>query len=102
MRVVIDDFGTAYSSLSDLGHFPMDFLNIDRSLTLKLGVDPKDTAVVSAMINLAHALGWEVTAEGVETADQLARLRELGCDMAQGNYLWEPSSIEEVSAFLRS
>ncbi len=102
VRVVIDDFGTAYSSLSDLGHFPMDFLNIDRSLTLKLGVDPKDTAVVSAMINLAHALGWEVTAEGVETADQLARLRELGCDMAQGNYLWEPSSIEEVSAFLGS
>ena len=102
VRVVVDNFGTAYSSLSYLGHFPVDFLNIDRSLTLKLGVDPKDTALVLAMINLAHALGWEVTAEGVETADQLARLRELGCDMAQGNYLWEPSSIEEVSAFLRS
>jgi diguanylate cyclase (GGDEF)-like protein/PAS domain S-box-containing protein len=102
VRVVIDDFGTAYSSLSHLGHLPMDFLNIDRSLTLKLGVDPKDTAIVSAMINLAHALGWEVTAEGVETADQLAHLRELGCDMAQGNYLWKPSSSAEVSAFLES
>ncbi len=55
---------------------------------------------MSAMIGLAHALGWEVTAEGVETADQLAQLRELGCDMAQGNYLWEPSSSSEVSMFL--
>ena len=100
VRVVVDDFGTAYSSLSHLGHFPMDFLNIDRSLTLRLGVDHKDTAIVSAMIGLAHALGWEVTAEGVETADQLAQLRELGCDMAQGNYLWEPSSSSEVSMFL--
>lgn len=78
----------------------MDFLDIDRSLTLRLGVDARDTAVVSAMISLAHALGWEVTAEGVETADQLAQLRELGCDMAQGNYLWEPSSSTRVSTFL--
>jgi len=52
------------------------------------------------MIKLAHSLGWEVTAEGVETTDQLARLRELGCDMAQGHYLWQLSSSAEVSACL--
>ncbi len=97
---MVDDFGTAYSSLPHLGRFPIDFLNIDRSFTVRLGVEPEDTAIVSAMINLAHSLGWEVTAEGVETADQLARLRELGCDMAQGYYLWEPSSSAQVSALL--
>lgn len=100
LRVVMDDFGAAYSSLSQLGRFPMDFLDIDSSFTLKLGAKPEDTAIVSAMINLAHALGLGVTAEGVETADQLARLRALGCDMAQGYYLWEPLSSAEMSAFL--
>ncbi len=94
LHVVVDDFGAAYSSLSHLGCFPMDFLNIDRSFTLKLGAKPEDTAIVSAMINLAHALGLGVT------ADQLARLRALGCDMAQGYYLWEPLSSAEMSAFL--
>jgi EAL domain-containing protein (putative c-di-GMP-specific phosphodiesterase class I) len=78
----------------------MNFLNIDRSLIFRLGAEPQDTAIVSAMINLAHALGWEVTAEGVETAEQLARLRELGCDMAQGYHLWEPLTGEEVLAVL--
>lgn len=100
VRVVVDDFGTAYSSLSRLRSFPMDFLNIDRSFTLKLGAKPEDTAIMSAMIDLAHALGWGVTAEGVETADQLARLKALGCDMAQGYYLWEPLSSAEISSFL--
>ena len=100
VNVVVDNFGTAYSSLSQLGRFPMNFLNIDRSLIFKLGAEPQDTAIVSAMIDLAHALGWEVTAEGVETAEQLARLRELGCDMAQGYHLWEPLTGEEVPAVL--
>ncbi len=99
-RVVVDNFGTAYSSLSSLGRLPMSSLNVDRSLIFRLGVAPEDTAIVSAMINLAHSLGWEVTAEGVETADQLARLRELGCDMAQGYHLWKPLTGEEVSASL--
>jgi diguanylate cyclase (GGDEF)-like protein/PAS domain S-box-containing protein len=99
-RVVVDNFGTAYSSLSRLGRLPMNSLNVDRSLIFRLGVAPEDTAIVSASINLAHSLGWEVTAEGVETADQLARLRELGCDMAQGYHLWEPLTGEEVSASL--
>ena len=99
-RVVVDNFGTAYSSLSRLGHLPMNSLNVDRSLIFRLGVAPEDTAIVAASINLAHSLGWEVTAEGVETADQLDQLRELGCDMAQGYHLWEPLTGEEVSASL--
>jgi diguanylate cyclase (GGDEF)-like protein/PAS domain S-box-containing protein len=98
--VVVDNFGTAYSSLSRLGRLPMNSLNVDRSLIFRLGVAPEDTAIVSTAINLAHSLGWEVTAEGVETADQFARLRELGCDMAQGYHLWEPLTSEEVSASL--
>lgn len=100
VRVVVDDFGTAYSSLSRLGRFPLSFLNIDRSLVLKLGTGPEHTAIVSAVINLAHALGWEVSAEDVETADQLARLRELGCDIAQGYHFWAPLTSEEASSFL--
>jgi EAL domain-containing protein (putative c-di-GMP-specific phosphodiesterase class I) len=100
VRVVVDNFGTAYSSLSSLGRLPVNSLNLDRSLIFRLGVKPEDTAIVSASINLAHSLGWEVTAEGVETADQLARLRELGCDMAQGYHLWGPLTGEEVLATL--
>ncbi len=99
-RVVVDNFGTAYSSLADLGRLPIDSLNVDRSLIFRLGLGPEDTAIVSAAINLAHSLGWEVTAEGVETADQLARLRDLGCDMVQGYHLWEPLTSEGVSASL--
>ncbi len=78
----------------------MTSLNVDRSLIFRLGVAPEDTAIVAASINLAHSLGWEVTAEGVETADQLARLRELGCDIVQGYHLWEPLTGEEVAAAL--
>jgi diguanylate cyclase (GGDEF)-like protein/PAS domain S-box-containing protein len=99
-RVVVDDFGTAYSSLPRLGRLPMNSLNVDRSLIFRLGVVPEDTAIVAASINLAHSLGWDVTAEGVETADQLARLRELGCDMAQGYHLWEPLTSEGMAAYL--
>ena len=69
-------------------------------MIFRLGLGSEDTAIVSAAINLAHSLGWEVTAEGVETADQLARLRDLGCDMVQGYHLWEPLTSEGVSASL--
>jgi EAL domain-containing protein (putative c-di-GMP-specific phosphodiesterase class I) len=98
--VVVDNFGTSYSSLSRLGRLPLNSLNVDRSLVCKLGVAPEDTAIVAASINLAHSLGWEVIAEGVETADQLNRLRELGCDMVQGYHLWEPLTGEEMIASL--
>jgi diguanylate cyclase (GGDEF)-like protein len=100
VHVVIDDFGAGYSSLSRMGSLPTDILKVDRSLTVNLGRRPEDTAIVAAMIDLGHALGWVVNAHGVETADQLALLRGLGCDMAQGFYFSGPVDGEEASALL--
>jgi diguanylate cyclase (GGDEF)-like protein len=100
VKFAIDDFGTGYSSLSYLKRFPVSFLKIDRSFIDGLEKDPEDTVLVSGIITLAHTLGMRVIAEGVETAEQLARLREMGCDIAQGNYFSEPVSGRAVTAFL--
>jgi diguanylate cyclase (GGDEF)-like protein/PAS domain S-box-containing protein len=93
VQVVVDDFGMGYSSLSYLKRFPVDFLKIDRSFIAGLGQDAngasKDAQIVSAIIDLTHALGLEAVAEGVETSEQLARLRNMQCDLAQGNYFSE-------------
>src|SRR5215203_2552048 len=94
VELAVDDFGMGYSSLSYLKHFPVDFLKIDRSFIAGLGQDAdgasKDAEIVSAMIDLTHALGLKAVAEGVETSEQLTRLRIMKCDLAQGNYFWEP------------
>jgi predicted signal transduction protein with EAL and GGDEF domain len=100
IHIVIDDFGTAYSSLAQLKNFPLNILKIDRSLVIKLGEEPEDKAIVAAMIQLAQALGWAVTAQGVENYEQLAMLRELGCDIVQGYYFTRPVTAEEATAFL--
>ena len=86
----IDDFGTGYSSLSYLKRFPVEALKIDRSFTDGLGTEPEDTAIVTAVVGLAHALNMRAVAEGVETAEQLEHLRSLDCDAAQGYYLGYP------------
>ena len=86
VRLAIDDFGTGYSSLSYLRRFPVDIVKIDRSFIASVGLDPAADAIVAAVVNLSHALGLDVVAEGVETDDQLVAIRALGCDRAQGHY----------------
>ena len=98
----IDDFGTGYSSLSYLKRFPLHELKIDKSFVDGLGKNDEDTAIVAAMVAMAHALDLCVVAEGVETADQLQRLRTLGCEQAQGYHLARPGPPEGVSLLVRT
>jgi len=97
----IDDFGTGYSVLAYVKHFPVDRLKIDQSFVLNLKTDPADAAIVRAVIDLGHSLGLQVTAEGVETADQIAELMATGCDEIQGHYFSAPLPGAEFAEFVR-
>jgi diguanylate cyclase (GGDEF)-like protein len=100
VRLLIDDFGTGYSSLARLRRLPVDGLKVDRSFVAGLGTQPVDTAIVESVLTMARALGLPVVAEGVETDDQLARLRALGCARAQGYLLGRPMGLPELAARL--
>lgn len=100
MGFAIDDYGMGHSCLYYLKRMPLDSLKIDRAFAAGLGEDLGDEAIVSGTIGLAHALVLKVVAEGVETADQLAKLRELGCDLAQGSHFAEPLASEAITKLL--
>ena len=101
VRVSIDDFGTGQSSLAYLQTIPASEVKIDQSFIGQLGVRPRDGAIVRATITLAHDLGLTVVAEGVETAEALARLRQLGCDNAQGYFFARPMPPDAVWRWMR-
>lgn len=90
VKLAIDDFGMGYSSFAYLKRFPFDTLKIDRSFVAKLGRDPEATAIVRAIVTLAKTLHLGVVGEGIETKEQLNRLRALGCDLGQGFYFAKP------------
>ncbi len=97
VRLSIDDFGTGYSSLSHLRLLPVDEIKIDKSFVLEMLTNPADDAIVHSTIQLCHNLGRKVVAEGVEDAPTYERLRELGCDYAQGFHLARPKPSAELA-----
>ncbi|MER9230234.1 bifunctional diguanylate cyclase/phosphodiesterase [Mesorhizobium sp. M0012] len=101
IRISLDDFGTYYSSLSYLKNFPFDTLKIDQYFIADLETDLKSQTIVRSIMNLAHGLGINVTAEGVETAAQARWLIKENCDCLQGNFLGKPLGAEAISGFIR-
>jgi EAL domain-containing protein (putative c-di-GMP-specific phosphodiesterase class I) len=101
IRIAVDDFGTGYSSLAYLQRLDLDELKIDRSFVQAMGAVRRDDVLVRSIIELAHNLGLSVVAEGVEGAPQVDRLRELGCDAAQGFHLGRPMDRDLMTAWLR-
>ena len=100
VRLAMDDFGTGYSSLSYLARLPVDTLKIDQSFVRRLHSDSGTAAIVEATVGLAHALGMSITAEGIETPEDLARLRALRCERGQGYYFCRPAPAEALRALL--
>ncbi len=98
-QIAIDDFGTGHSSLSRLNNFPVNILKIDRSFVNNMINGSSDSALVKSIINMAHTLGFQVIAEGVETALQLQMLMDFGCDIFQGYYFSKPVSADEFMAY---
>jgi predicted signal transduction protein with EAL and GGDEF domain/CheY-like chemotaxis protein len=99
VRVAIDDFGTGYSSLSYLKDLPADCLKIDRSFVQSITTDPTAEAIARAIITVGHDVNMHVIAEGIETAEQLSKLAELGCDSVQGYFTGRPVASGEFSSF---
>ena len=102
VRLAIDDFGTGYSSLSYLRRLPVQVVKIDRSFVLALGTDREGSTIVASVINLAHALGMEIVAEGVETIEHVAALVALGCDKMQGFWFARPQGAVEATKLIES
>ena len=99
--IAIDDFGTGYSSLARLHELPLDTLKIDQSFVMRMAHEG-DEKIVTSIIELAHALGLKVIAEGAEDDDTIDRLAELGCDFVQGYGLTRPLPPEDFADWLRA
>ena len=100
VRFAVDDFGTGYSSLSSLQRLPVDELKIDRSFVRELAASADSVAIVRTIVDLGHAMGLKIVAEGVEDEPALASLAALGCDVAQGYLLSKPLPAPEFEAWL--
>jgi len=100
VRLSVDDFGTGYSSLTHLRELPIDEIKIDKSFILGMLESDADAAIVRTVIDLAHNLGKQVCAEGVENIETLNRLTEMGCDLAQGYWISRPASAEVFMQWL--
>jgi diguanylate cyclase (GGDEF)-like protein/PAS domain S-box-containing protein len=100
VSISIDDFGTRYSTLAYVKHFPVNRLKIDQCFVRDITTNPSDAAIVRAIVSLGHSLDFEIVAEGVETAQQAKLLRGEGCDEVQGFYFAGPMEAEQLAAFL--
>ncbi len=101
VELALDDFGTGYSSLAYLKRFPVGKLKIDRSFVRDLEVDSDDRAIASTILSMGHSLRLKVLAEGVETAEQYAILRDMGCELVQGYHFSRPLPADQFVAFLK-
>ncbi|WP_181702038.1 putative bifunctional diguanylate cyclase/phosphodiesterase [Chthonobacter albigriseus] len=102
MTVALDDFGTGYASLAHLGTFPVDLIKMDKSFVKRMIGDGPGAVISAALVELAHRLGIRVIAEGIETAGQLDRLCELGCEMGQGYFFARPMAVPDLLRFMET
>jgi EAL domain-containing protein (putative c-di-GMP-specific phosphodiesterase class I) len=100
LSIAIDDYGTGFSSLAYLKQLPVDTIKIDKSFVTDMSNDENDAVIVRSTIDLAHNLGFQVTAEGVENLDTLRLLEILGCDKVQGYYFTHPLSEPQMMKWL--
>jgi EAL domain-containing protein (putative c-di-GMP-specific phosphodiesterase class I) len=102
VKLAVDDFGTGYSSLNYIRRFPVDILKVDKSFVDGVSEGGEESALTAAIIELAGILNLRPVAEGIERADQLEKLLELGCELGQGFYFSPPLSLEGAQELLRT